>query len=377
MKIVIAPNAFKDSLSAIQAADAMSLGVRRVCPGAQICQIPVADGGDGLTDIAVHILKGVELSKEVSGPSGNKINASFCYLPKKNSAVIEMAVASGLSLLPLDKRNPMLTSSKGTGELIKAVLDLNVTRIFIGIGGSATNDGGTGIADALGIKFLDKNGQKLDPVGKNLQFIQSIDTKGLDPRLNNIKIQVLCDVTNPLLGKNGAARIYAPQKGATPIQVDELEKGLSNLADKIETCLQTDVRKIPGAGAAGGAGAGLLAFFNAELTPGIDVILDLVELDRALKNADLVITGEGKLDEQTISGKAPAGVAKRAKALNIPCFAIAGAITNNLTQLHDSGITAIFSLCPGPVTLENAVKNASKYLTETTEQVIRAYLANQ
>ncbi len=375
MKIVIAPNSFKDSLSAIKVAKAMADGIRKVMPRAEITTVPIADGGDGLIEIISHIKKTQIKRCQVHDPLHNLIEAEFCFIPDKQLAIIEMASASGLRLLPNTKRNPMETSTYGTGEMIKAALDLKAAKILVGLGGSATNDGGTGMAAALGINFLDKHGKKIIACGKNLGNIHTINTAHIDKRINSTTIEAICDVTNPPLGKEGAASVYAPQKGATQKQVKELEAGLKNLVNCIKRDLDLDVRDLKSGGAAGALGMGLFAFLGAELRPGIEVIFNLIELDKALENADLVFTGEGQLDEQTAFGKAPAGVALRTKDRNIPCFAIAGSKGSDLTAIHSTGFSAVFSLCPGPITLNDAIKNAAFYLTNTTEQAFRAFLA--
>jgi len=377
MKVVLAPNAFKGSLTAVEAAEAMARGVTRACDSAAIVRVPVADGGDGLTEVLLDALQGEIRTVTVKGPRGDPVQASFCYVPKLDLAAIEMATASGLALLPEGQRNPLLTTTYGTGQLIAAALDLGVSHIIIGIGGSATNDGGIGMAAALGMRFLDSNGQPVEPVGGALQAIQRIDTSGLNPRINKVRFEAICDVDNPLLGPKGAAYVYGPQKGATPEQIKELDAGLANLAAVIESDLGLDIRTLPGAGAAGGLGAGLRAFLNAELRRGVDLVLDLVGLEEKLDSADLVLTTEGQIDFQTAYGKAPAGVAIRARARGIPCIALAGSVGGGLQELHAIGINAVFSLCPGPVSLEQAMQRGAEYLEAATEQAVRAFLAGR
>jgi glycerate kinase len=377
MKIVIAPNALKGCLTATQAAEALARGVVRASPDIDIVQVPVADGGDGLADVLVNALHGVERTALVTGPLGDPVTASFCHVPARRLAAIEMATASGLALLAKDRLNPLLTTTRGTGELIKAALDLEVSHLIIGIGGSATNDGGIGMATALGARFLDGNGHPVEPVGGALATIQRIDLSGLDSRLTAVWIEVICDVDNPLLGERGAAHVYGPQKGATPDQVWMLDAGLANLATIIERDLGLDVRDLPGAGAAGGLGAGLKAFLKTELRRGVDLVLDLVGLNEQLCGADLVITAEGQIDFQTAFSKAPAGVAERARARGVPCIAIAGSVGSGLEALHDLGINAVFSLCPGPVSLEQAMASGGNYLAAAAEQAVRAFLAGR
>ena len=375
MKIVAAPNAFKGCLSASAAAQAMAEGIRRVLPEAEVVCVPVADGGDGLVDVAIEGLAGEPRMVAVTGPLGDPLQATFCYVPAMGFAAIEMALASGLALLPEDRRDPMRTTTRGTGELIAAALDLGVSRIGVGIGGSATNDGGIGMAAALGVRFLDEHGETVEPVGGSLGEIRRIDMSGLDPRAKSVRFEAVCDVDNPLCGPKGAAAVYGPQKGATPEQVAVLDAGLANLADVIERTLGLDVRGLPGAGAAGGLGAGLHAFLGAELRRGVDLVLDLVNLDEKLRGARLVLTGEGQIDFQTVFGKAPAGVGAAAKARGVPCVAIAGSVGERLEDLHGAGIDAVFSLCPGPMTLESAMTNATELLARAAEQVVRIYLA--
>jgi len=371
MKIVLAPNALKGSLTAEQAGNAMRAGIHAVLPEADVQIIPVADGGDGLVDALTEPLS-AELHKcTVSGPLDASTEATFIYCPDKQLAVIEMATASGLALLPESELDAMAASSQGTGELISAALDLGCTHIVLGIGGSATTDGGTGLATALGIRFPDAKGKPLAGSGAQLATIRHIDRSGIDTRLASVKFDVACDVDNPLIGESGAARVYAPQKGATASEVQQLEQGLANLADVIQRDTGKDVRHTAGGGAAGGMGAGLMAFFDASLKPGAQLVLELLDLEPAIKDADLVLTCEGRLDDQTRFGKAPAAVAALAQKHGVPCIAIAGSLDDSAYALVDIGFSAIFSLCPGPVNLEHAIKNADYYLRNATQQIIR------
>lgn len=377
MKIVIAPNAFKDSLSAVQISRIIAERAASLIPKANLIQLPVADGGDGLIDIASYTLQGERIKCTVRDPLGRTMVSEFCYIDEQKTAIIEMASASGLRLLKDSERNPMITSTKGTGDLIKAALDLGAKNILIGLGGSATNDGGCGMASVLGYRFLDSDGTELEPCGEQLGKIATIETSTLDPRLKNTQISALCDVNNPLLGEKGASRVYGPQKGGTPENVLILEAGMNNLANRIRENLLKTVHNIDYAGAAGGFGAGAYAFLNAELRLGIDMVLELIRFDEMLENCDLVITGEGKIDEQTVFGKAPAGVAARAANKNIPCMAIAGSRGLSLPDLHQAGFTSIFSICPGPVSLESALENAQSYLETATDQILRCFLAGK
>lgn len=377
MKIVCAPNAFKGCLTASEAAGAMAAGVRRAVADAEVLCVPVADGGDGLVDVAVESLGGERRTVRVRGPRNETVDATFCHAPEMDFAAVEMALASGLALLPADRRDPTLTTTRGTGELIRAALDLDVSRIAVGIGGSATNDGGVGMATALGVRFLDDRQTTVEPVGGELERIRHIDVSGLDGRVASVKIEAVCDVDNPLCGPSGAAAVYGPQKGASPEQVEALDAGLANLADVIEKDLGIDVRELPGAGAAGGLGAGLRAFVGADLCRGVDLVLDLVDLDGKLKGAALVLTGEGQIDSQTAHGKAPAGVGAAARARGVPCIAVAGSLGEGIGDLHSVGIDAVFSLCPGPVALDDAMNRANAYLARATEQAVRGFLVGR
>ena len=377
MKIVVAPNAFKGSLTGRQAAAAMAEGVRRALPAATIVEVPVADGGDGLVDVAIEALGGTGRPVRVTGPDHTPVDAVFCHVADMRFAAIEMALASGLALLTEDRLEPMTATSRGTGELIGAALDAGVDHIAVGIGGSATNDGGIGMAAALGVRFLDDNGRELEPVAANLAKIRHIDRSGLPPRIAETRFEAVCDVDNPLCGERGASHVYGPQKGATPEQIKVLDAGLANLAAVIKSDLGIDVIDLPGAGAAGGLGAGLHAFLGAELRRGVDVILDLVRLPEKLSGAQLALTGEGRIDRQTAFGKAPAGVAVAACARGIPCIAIAGSVGDGLGDLHAIGINAVYSLCPGPISLADAMAEGAQYLTQATEQAMRGFLAGR
>jgi glycerate kinase len=371
VNIVVAPNAFKGSLSAAQAADAMSAGVRRVLAGAHIHNIPVADGGDGLLDALQAPLQAERHVRRVHGPLGSPVDAAFLYSPGRQLAVIEMATAAGLALLPPGRLDALQATSAGVGQLLSAALDLGARQIVLGIGGSATTDAATGLATALGMRFLDSAGNPLAGNGANLSHIRHIDADGLDPRLAGVSLDIACDVDNPLLGEHGAAQVYAPQKGAGKAEVALLEQGLLNLAGVIETQLGINVRDMPGGGAAGGVGAGLRAFFGAQLKPGAQLVLELLDVEAAISAADLVLTGEGRLDYQTRYGKAPGAVAALAEKHAVPCIAIAGMLDDTAYALHDAGFSAVFSLCPGPVPEQQAITRGAEYLARCTEQAIR------
>lgn len=375
MKIIAAPNAFKGSMNAIDAAEAMKQGILAAAPECAVICIPVADGGDGLTEIMVKALSGKLVENTVKGPRMQDCLAPFCLT--ENIAVIEMARASGLALIPKYQQDPTKTSTYGTGELIAAALETGVRRIIVGLGGSATCDGGIGMASALGYKFLSKEGEELEPNGGNLHRIHSIDRGGVDKRLSETVVQGICDVTNPLVGEHGASYVYSPQKGATPEQVKLLDDGLRNLADVIKREMGIDICQMAGAGAAGGLGGGLHAFLQAELKKGIDLVIDIVELKKNLQGADLVLTAEGQIDFQTKFDKAPAGVARAAKEANVPCIAICGGVGDRINELHDIGINAVFSICKGPQTLQSAMENGPQLLAHTVEQVVRAFMAGR
>ena len=371
MKIVIAVNAFKGSLSCIEASNAISRGIKKALPSAKIISCPVADGGDGLLDVVKSLPSVKTIKSRVLGPRQEKINSEFCWLENEKTVFIEMALASGLALLPEKLRNPMKTTTYGTGQLIAEALKLKPRKIILGIGGSATCDGGIGAASALGVKFSDTAGKIIKiPNGGDLQRIVSIDLSDIDKRLKNIDIEIICDVENLLLGPKGSAAVYAPQKGASPAQVKELEKGLAIFADKVRKYTKKDIRKLKGGGAAGGISAGMHALFGAELKPGIDVVFNLVGLEDKIKNADLVITGEGKIDSQTAYGKAPAGVARLAKKHGVPCIALCGCAGRNSASLKKIGITSVFPICKEAKNAEDSMKNAAKYLKITAAKAM-------
>ncbi len=377
MKIIVAPNAFKGSLTAIEAANAMVDGISKISSKIITEKKPIADGGDGIHEVFANAFNGKTIKVTVHNPLHKKISSEICYLESINTAVIEMAYASGLILLSEEEKNPLNTSTYGTGELIVAALDFGVSEIIIGIGGSATNDGGIGMATALGAKFTNEKGNSIIPIGKNLKSIRHINLSEIDKRIHKTKITVICDVNNPLLGEFGATKVYARQKGADEKDIVFLESGMTNLADVIQKDIGIDVSQISGGGAAGGIGVGLYAFVDGKLKNGIEVVLDTIGINDSLNNADLVLTAEGMIDNQTAFGKAPAGVAQRAKAKGIPCLAIAGSISGDISNLHDIGINATYTLCPGPVSLEEAMDKSYEYLMNSTEQAVRGFLAGK
>jgi glycerate kinase len=376
-KIVLAPNALKGSCTAAAAAAAMARGIARALPDAVTIKLPVADGGDGLAEVLTTLLEAEARTVRVRGPRFAPVDAAVVWSPARRTAVIEMALASGLALLAETERDATVTTTLGTGELMRAALDLGAAHIIVGLGGSATNDGGIGMAQALGWRFTDTAGQPVEPIGARLADIARIDAAGRDPRLDGVHVEAVCDVDNPLTGPRGAAAVYGPQKGASPEQVAALDAGLAHLAALIERDLGLTVAELPGAGAAGGIGAGLVAFAGATLRPGAELVLDLLELERHLAGADLVLTAEGRIDAQTAHGKAPAAVAARAKACGIACIAIAGGIGEDIGGLHDIGVDAVFSLCRGPLTLEEAQRDAELLLADAAEHVVRAFFAGR
>lgn len=377
LRVLVAPNALKGSCTAVDAARALADGVRRVLADAEIGEYPVADGGDGLVEVALHRLGAEARRFSVTGPLFRPVDAQLAWLPQQRTAIIEMAQASGLVLLGADARDPSQTTSLGTGELMRQALDLGAETLIVGLGGSATNDGGIGVATALGWRLLDAGGQPVKPIGAMLPHIAALDDKAVDPRLRRIRVKAVCDVDNPLTGPAGAAVIYAPQKGASPAMAAELDHGLRHLAERIRCDIGRDPEQVPGAGAAGGLGAGLMAFCDAQLQPGAEVVLELVGLDAALQAADLVLTAEGQVDGQTRFGKAPAAVAAHARRHAVPCFAIAGSIGEGIELLHGIGLDAVFSLCPGPISLAEAEQRAEALLADAAEQAVRAFVAGR
>ncbi len=378
IKITLAPDSFKDSLSASEVCDCMEKGILEAAPDCQIAKVPLADGGEGTVDALVTATQGKRYHTNVSGPLGESVRAQWGILGNKNTAVIEMAQASGLPLVPVPKRNPRFTTTYGTGELILQAIDRGCREIIMGIGGSATTDCGCGMAQALGVKFYDQNDQLIDEhlTGETLIRVSRIDVSVLDPRIWDCHFTVACDVSNPLLGANGAVAVYGPQKGAQPNDIIVLEQHLSHIIDLVEKNTNKNVRNVPGAGAAGGLGAGLLAFTLAELQSGIDIVLHAVNFEQVIAETDLLITGEGKLDDQTAQGKTISGVLARARHQKIPVIALAGTVMDSANSLYEQGMTAMFSICRSPTSLEEALKNAPHLIEKTAEHVTRTWLAS-
>lgn len=371
MKFLLAPDSFKESLSAQDAADAMEKGLKKAFPDGDYIKIPMADGGEGTTQSLVDATDGEMYYPEVLNPLGKKVKAKLGILGTGDIAVIEMASASGLELLSKKDRNPLITTTFGTGELIKAALDKNVSTIIIGIGGSATNDGGAGMVQALGGKLLDKNGLEIAFGGGSLKDLASIDLSEIDPRIKDTKIEVACDVNNPLTGKLGASHIFGPQKGATKEVVLELDECLAHYAEIIRKYLDKDIENIAGAGAAGGLGAGLMAFLDGKLSPGIDIVIRYTDIEKHMEGVDYVITGEGSIDSQTRFGKTPYGVAKVAKKFDIPVIAVAGNIGEDIDILYDYGFDAFFSIMQGVCDLDEALEKGAANIEMTCESIGR------
>lgn len=370
MKVIIAPDSFKGSLSAIEVADHIEKGILSVFPGAEIIKVPMADGGEGTVQTLVDATGGKIIRKKVTGPIGEKVEAYFGILGNKKTAIIEMATASGLTLLHEDKKNPLLTTTYGTGELIAYALNYDVEEIIIGIGGSATNDAGVGMAQALGVSFTDENGEEIGFGGGELKRIKNINMNKLDKRIKDITVRVACDVTNPLYGPEGAAYIYGPQKGATLEQVEYLDENLKYISTLIKEQFGVELQSIPGTGAAGGLGAGIVVFLNGKLSSGLDIVLKAYDFDKKLHGVDLVITGEGKIDTQTINGKVPIGVAKMAKKHDVTVIAIAGIIEYEAYDFLKSYIDSIYSISQGPVSIQEAMSNTAKWIEITTIQIM-------
>lgn len=370
MKIVIAPDSFKESMTAMEVSLAIEAGLQEVLDNnVTYVKVPMADGGEGTVQSLVDATGGSIQEVSVTGPLGNQVTAMYGLLGDGKTAVIEMASASGIHLVPVEKRDPVITTTLGTGELMLAALDKGVNRLIIGIGGSATNDGGAGMLQALGVKLLDDAGEIIPLGGGGLSRLAKIDVSGIDKRFCKVKVEVACDVDNPLTGPKGASAIYGPQKGATEKQIGELDKNLAHFAEVISRDVGMDIEHTPGAGAAGGLGAALLAFLDAELKRGGELVVDAVGLREHVQDADVVITGEGGINHQTIHGKTPICVAKAAKEYNVPVIALAGSLTNDYSNVYEAGIDAVFSIVPGPVTLEEALETGYENIKSTARNL--------
>lgn len=379
MRVICAPDSFKESLSAADAATAMRRGVLQAMPDATVDLCPIADGGEGTVAAMLAATDGRAMTTAVDGPTGEPVQATWGMLgnTEETTAVIEMAAASGLPLVPVAKRDPTRTSTRGTGQLIAAALEAGAKRIIIGIGGSATNDGGTGMAQALGVRFIDANGNAIsEPMtGGLLASVAHIDVSGLDPRLAKVRVTAACDVTNPLTGPRGAAAVYGPQKGATPAQVAELDAGLAHLARLLREQHDIDVEPLPGSGAAGGLGGGLVAFLHANLMPGIDLVLDAIGFDARVEGATLCLTGEGKLDGQSLSGKACLGVAQRAAKHGVPTIALVGCLGEDVERTLQAGLTGYHAIGAG-LPVEESIRRADELLERATARVVAEFAAS-
>ena len=369
--IVLAPDSFKESMSAKEACIAMERGIKKVNQDIKCVHVPMADGGEGTMQSLVDATNGKIYSLEVVGPLGNKVQAEYGILGDREVGILEMASASGIHLVSLDKRNPLITTTYGTGELIKACLDKGVKKLLIGIGGSATNDGGAGVIQALGGKLLDKDGNELGFGGGELGKLHNIDLTNFDPRLKDVVVEVACDVNNPLCGEKGASNVFGPQKGATPDMVSLLDNNLKHYANIIKEKIGMDVLEVPGAGAAGGLGAGLMAFLNGTLKKGIEIVIEYSGLEEKVKEADMVWTGEGSIDFQTQYGKTPLGVATIAKKYDKPVIAFAGRVGDNIDVLYEKGIDSIFGIMKGVTSIEEALEKGKENIEKTSENVIR------
>ncbi|QIW16365.1 glycerate kinase [Pasteurellaceae bacterium RH1A] len=373
MKIVIAPDSFKESLTALEVASALEEGIKKVLPEAECIKVPMADGGEGTVQSLVDATGGRLIEVEVTAPLGNKTLASFGLSGDGQTAIIEMAAASGLHLVPMAERNPLKTTSFGTGQLIQAALDLGVKKCLLGIGGSATNDGGVGMLQALGARFLDAQGQDIGPGGQALSQIQSLDLSGLDARLAQVEFEVACDVDNPLCGPQGASAVFGPQKGASEEMVEQLDQALYHFSQVVEAQLGLAIREVAGSGAAGGMGGGLLLLPQVQLKPGVEIVIQAVKLMEIVAKADLVITGEGRMDSQTASGKTPVGVAQAAKLFGKPVVAVVGCLKEDYEVVYDKGIDAVFPIIRHLHSLEDTLKMGRENLISTAQNIARLY----
>ncbi|MDE0512033.1 MAG: glycerate kinase [Gammaproteobacteria bacterium] len=379
MKIILAPDSFKGSLTSLEVAEAMEAGIKRALPDADCIRIPMADGGEGTVQSLLDAAGGELISCSVTGPAGQKVAAAYGMLADGRTAVIEMAAASGLALVGGRNKNPLKTTSYGTGELIRDALDRGARKIILGIGGSATNDAGTGMAQALGVVFRDADGRIIREKGAGgmLHGIESMDLAGIHSGLRRAQIQVACDVDNPLTGENGAARVFAPQKGADAAMVKTLDENLKHFARVIERELGVDVNRVPGAGAAGGMGAGLLVFAGAELKRGIEIISKATSIETHLRSADLVLTGEGRVDFQTAFGKTPAGIARLAGEYGVPVVAIGGGLADDAGEVFKHGIGGLEPAIARDMTLDEALANSRENIANAAERAIRLIKVGQ
>lgn len=373
MKVVVAIDSLKGSLSSIEAGNAAKKGILKAKPDAEVIVKPLADGGEGTVDALIEGLNGERIDITVTGPMGTPVSCYYGYLRESDTAIMEMASAAGITLVSDAEKNPLLATTYGVGEMIADAMEHGCRNFIIGIGGSATNDGGIGMLKALGYKFLDKDGRDAGEGGQALAKISSINIENRNPLISECKFRIACDVNNPLCGENGATYIYGPQKGVADDLKADLDAGMANFAKVTAAALGRDDSEVPGAGAAGGLGFAFLSYIGAELTPGIELILNAVGLENELKDADIAVTGEGRLDHQTAMGKAPVGVARLAKKYNAKVVAFAGAVTEGAAACNEAGIDAFFPIVRGVTTLEDAMnkENARKNMAAATEQAFR------
>ena len=369
MNVLVSPNAFKGNLDARQVAQALTEGLLRANPSLDVVQLPIADGGEGTVDILVEATGGKRIEVETTNAIGEAITAHYGILADGNTAVLEMAAASGLGQLTLDQRSPMKASTFGTGLLVKDALDKGCRRIILGLGGSATTDAGTGILRALGIKFLNVSGFEVTDGGGGFAFLETIDISGLDPRVAECEIILPCDVRNPLLGEDGSAAVFSPQKGATPAQTERLEENLTHFTEIVKKTLHKEIGDMPHGGAAGGTAAGLYAFLNARLTSGIDFLLEQIDFNKNLKDTNLLITAEGRLDSQSLEGKGPYGVARRAAERGIPAVCVTGGFAVGLEHKVEDVFHTIFAIPTEPMPLELAKEKAHELIAFTGWQI--------
>ena len=379
MKIVIAPDSFKENLTSLEVASEIETGLKRVWPDAEYVKVPMADGGEGTVQSLVDATGGQIIKCEVTGPLGDKVQASYGLLGDATIAVIEMAEASGLPLVPKDQRDPLRATTFGTGELIADAINRGVKEIIIGIGGSATNDAGAGFAQALGVRFHKVGGVPItEPLGGGgLAEVIAIDMTQASPGLSRVRISVACDVTNPLCGEKGASHVYGKQKGATPEMIEQLDKNLGHFARIIKRDLSADIANEPGAGAGGGMAAGLLAFTNATLKRGVELVVSHTGLEKHMEGADLAITGEGRVDSQTAFGKTPSGVAAVARKLGVPVVAIGGGLADDAAGVFAHGIDGLEAATPNAMPLEEAIGKSRQYLQDAAERVARLIVIGQ
>ncbi|MBD8037670.1 glycerate kinase [Solibacillus sp. A46] len=377
MNIIIAPDSFKGSLSAVEVSNYIEMGIKQAFRDVKTIKLPVGDGGEGTMDTLVAATGGTKKSLSVTGPLGNQVNASYGVLGDGITCVIEMATASGLHLVPNGQLSPLTTTTYGTGELIKHALDEGYKSFVIGLGGSATNDGGAGMLQALGMKLQNQKGEEIKFGGGELNNIHHINLSHFDQRIKECKFLIASDVENPLIGPTGASHVFGPQKGATKEDVIILDENLMHWANMIEATTSITLHEKAGAGAAGGIGGAFQAFFPVEFQRGVDVVLDFIKLNEYLNDAHLVITGEGKVDSQTVYGKTPLGVAQRAKSKNVPTIIIAGSIGKGFESLYEHGVVSVNSIINCPMNLEEAMLHAGELLVSTTEQIVRTFFYNE